>query len=65
MFIWKRNEKNIKHISKLDFYDLYPNFDWKFYVQYNDFVNSNINNEQDAITHYWYLGEMKTVEHIK
>ena len=56
MFTWKHNEKNIQSISKRHFYDLYPKFDWKFYIQYNDFVNSKINNEQGAINHYWYLG---------
>ena len=50
------NKGKIKNISKMQFYNLYQNFDWKFYVQYNDFVNSNINNEQDAINHYWFFG---------
>lgn len=43
-------------ISKELFYKTYPNFDWKFYSQYNDLAN-HIRNEDSAIQHYWNYGK--------
>ena len=38
--------------TKTQFYDKFPNFDWKFYVSnYNDLIKNKINNEEKAINH--------------
>ena len=57
MFSWNLHNRRSKNkVSKELLYKTYPTFDCEFYIQYNEFVNSEINNEQDAINHYWYLG---------
>jgi len=44
--------------TKTQFYDKFPNFDWKFYVSnYNDLIKNKINNEEKAINHYWKNGQ--------
>lgn len=45
-------------ITKQTFYETYPNFDWKFYVQYNDLKNK-IKNETKAIQHYLHYGHLE------
>ena len=40
------------------FYETYPDFDWKFYVQYND-LKHKIKNEINAIQHYLQYGHLE------
>lgn len=45
-------------ITKQIFYETYPNFDWKFYVQYND-LKHKIRNETQVIQHYLQYGHLE------
>ena len=39
------------------FYEQYPNFDWRFYINvYNDLRKAGVNNEHKAIQHFVYYG---------
>ena len=39
------------------FYEQYPNFDWKFYINvYDDLRKAGVNNEQKAIQHFINYG---------
>ena len=41
----------------MNFYQKYPNFDWKYYIEiYSDLQNAKINTEKKAIHHYLKFG---------
>jgi len=41
-------------VTKQTFYETYPDFDWKFYVQYNDFKHK-IKNETPAYIYIFII----------
>lgn len=45
------------HFSINQFYDKFPDFDWYFYIHYNDLASNKINNHIAALEHYWKHGQ--------
>ena len=39
------------------FYEKFPEFDWYFYIHYNDLASNKINNHIAALEHYWAYGQ--------
>jgi hypothetical protein len=47
-------------MDKMTFYKKYPKFDWVYYVEhYEDILKAGINNEENAIKHYYKYGRFQ------
>lgn len=45
------------HFSINQFYKKFPDFDWYFYIHYNDLASNKIDNHIGALEHYWKYGQ--------
>jgi hypothetical protein len=51
------NYKTQSHTSMKHFYETFPDFDWSFYIHYNDLASNQINSPISALEHYWKYGQ--------
>jgi len=48
-------------MNKTQFYQMFPNFNWKFYTSnYKDLMQNDINNEDKATSHYFKYGQYES-----